>query len=86
MHGQSEVHGQSAACITISCQSAELTVSDEQQEDYGNPYEQTFNERHRKKPRGNNYNDRGDREDRLKLGQYSRYAAPQSEDALHPKR
>jgi len=55
------------------------------QEDYGNPYEQTFNERHRKKPRGNNYNDRGEREDRLKLGQYSRYAAPQSEDALHPK-
>jgi len=56
------------------------------QEDYGNPYEQTFNERHRKKPRGNNYNDRGDRDsDRLKLGEYSRYAAPQSEDALHPK-
>jgi hypothetical protein len=54
------------------------------QEDYGNPYEQTFNERHRKKPRGNHYGDRG-REDRLKLGEYSRYAAPQSEDALHSR-
>merc|ERR1711871_1839528 len=46
-------------------------------EDYGNPYEQTFNERHRKKPRGSYGND-------SKMD-FSRYAGSQSEDALHPK-
>jgi len=48
-------------------------------EDYGNPYEQSYNDRHRKKPRGSYGNDSSSRMD------LSRYAASQSEDALHPK-
>eukprot|EP00658_Telonema_sp_P-2_P011803 TRINITY_DN14522_c0_g1_i3.p1 TRINITY_DN14522_c0_g1~~TRINITY_DN14522_c0_g1_i3.p1 ORF type:complete len:531 (-),score=70.82 TRINITY_DN14522_c0_g1_i3:207-1799(-) len=44
--------------------------------DYGNPYEQTFNERHRKKPRGMEHSPKDSS---------FRYAATQSEDALHPK-
>jgi len=47
--------------------------------DYGNPYEQTFNERHRKAPRGSHHGDHSSKMD------FARYAAPQSEDALHPK-
>eukprot|EP00656_Telonema_subtile_P001317 TRINITY_DN1059_c0_g3_i1.p1 TRINITY_DN1059_c0_g3~~TRINITY_DN1059_c0_g3_i1.p1 ORF type:complete len:419 (+),score=58.49 TRINITY_DN1059_c0_g3_i1:143-1399(+) len=45
--------------------------------DYGNPYEQTFNERHRKAPRGSHHSDHSS----LKM----RYEKPRSEDALHPK-
>lgn len=46
-------------------------------QEYGNPYEQTFNERHRKKPR--------DHHEPSHKEHSFRYASTQSEDALHPK-